>query len=249
MRIPQRPAASLLAVALLASASCVSTPSAPHLPEGSARVLFVGNSLTYTNDLPGLVEAVAAQAGLAAVHTASLTRADYSLEDHWNEGVAQRWLRSQRWEFVVLQQGSSALPQSQIHLRTWTEAFAPRIREAGAVPVLLSVWPSQDRLFDFPNVLQSYTNAAVAVNGTLAPAGDAWVAYGSYRPLYLDGLHPTVLGSYLAAVTLVERLFGVRPLRLPPVIPGVPVDSTIVRALQSAATTALDRNLLQSRAP
>ena len=148
-----------------------------------------------------------------------------------------------------MQQGSSALPASQVHLRTWTEAFAPHIREAGGVPVLLMVWPSQTRLFDFPNVLTSYSNAAAAVNGVLAPAGDAWVAYGQYERLYLDGLHPTILGSYLAAVTLVQRLLGVPPSQLPPVIPGVPVDSATVRALQAAATTALDRNPVALRAP
>lgn len=249
--MPARPLlrAALVALACALPAACLNSATAPHFDAGATRVLFLGNSLTYTNDLPSLVEAVAAQAGVTTLRTASIAKPDYALEDHWNDGVALRWLRDQRWEFVVMQQGSSALPASQVHLRTWTEAFAPHIREAGGVPVLLMVWPSQSRLFDFPSVLTSYSNAAAAVNGVLAPAGDAWVAYGQYERLYLDGLHPTILGSYLAAVTLVQRLLGVPPSQLPPVIPGVPVDSATVRALQAAATTALDRNPVALRAP
>ena len=177
------------------------------------------------------------------VAVASIAEPDYSLEEHWNGGQVARWLRERQWEYVVLQQGSSALPASQDHLRTWTNRFAPLIRAAGAEPVLLMVWPFETRLFDFPNVLTSYRNAAASVDGMFVPAGDAWTAYGSYEPLYNDGLHPTASGTYLAALTLLGRLRGIRPDRLPPNIPGSAVDSATVRALQRAATTALDRNV------
>lgn len=226
----------------LAVVACVSTPTAPRFAPGTTRVLFLGNSLTYTNDLPKLVEALAQLGGVTTLRTAVLARPDYSLEDHWNEGVASQWLKNDRWEYVVMQQGSSALPQSQVYLRAWTETFAPLVRNAGAKPVLLMVWPSQDRLFDFPNVQTSYRNAASAVNGLFAPGGDAWVAYGDFNRLYSDGLHPTIFGSYLAALTVLERVAGVRPTSLPAVIPGVQVDTTTVRALQNAAWTAIQRN-------
>lgn len=222
--------------------ACASAPTAPRFDQGTTRVLFLGNSLTYTNDLPQLVESLARLGGVTTLRTAVLARPDYSLEDHWNEGVAPRWLREQKWEYVVMQQGSSALPQNQVYLRTWTETFAPLIRGAGAKPVLLMVWPTQDRLFDFPNVQTSYRNAATAVNGLFAPGGDAWVAYGVFGRLYSDGLHPTILGSYLAALTVLERVTGVRPTSLPPTIPGSQVDSATVRALQNAAWTAIQRN-------
>ncbi|MCA0375772.1 MAG: hypothetical protein LCH84_08895 [Gemmatimonadetes bacterium] len=231
-----------LAALVLVTTNCASTPTAPRFADGTTRVLFLGNSLTYTNDLPRLVETLAPMAGVSNLRTAVLAGPDFALEDHWNEGVAARWLKNDRWEFVVLQQGSSALPASQVHLRTWTEAFAPLIRDAGAKPVLLMVWPTQDRLFDFPNVQQSYRNAAASVNGLFAPAGDAWVAFGNYSQLYSDGLHPTIYGSYLAALTVLEKVAGVRPDRFPPVIPGASVDSITVRKLQAAAWTAIQRN-------
>ena len=80
------------------------------------------------------------------------------------------------------------------------------------------------------------------MNGLLALAGDAWVAFGNYSQLYSDGLHPMIYGSYLAALTVLEKVAGVRPDRFPPVIPGASVDSITVRKLQAAAWTAIQRN-------
>jgi hypothetical protein len=232
-------------VATTALAGCLHAPvtaTAPELPTGSTRVLFIGNSLTYTNDLPAMVEALARAAGDTQLRVASVAFPDFALEDHWNEGTAPRWLRERSWEYVVMQQGSSALPASQQHLRAWTTQFAPLIRASGAAPVLLMVWPQQNRLFDFTNVLDSYRNAAASVNGIFAPAGDAWSAFGNYDAMYADGLHPTVSGTYLAALCVLERIRGIAPTSLPSTIPGIPLDAATVRALQQAAATALARN-------
>jgi hypothetical protein len=228
---------------------CNSTPTAPGFPDGTVRVLFIGNSLTYTNDLPGMFTAVAEQAGRSDVRAAGIAFADFALEDHWNDGRALSSLAKNRWEYVVMQQGSSALPASQSNLRGWSQQLDPKIRAAGAVPVMYMVWPTIDRPFDFPAVRDSYTNAAFAIDGILAPAGDAWVASGTLNALYAtDGLHPTVKGTYLAVIVLLERLTGIRPELLPATIPGSAIGSDDVRALQRAARTALDRNPARPRA-
>lgn len=239
--------AAMLVPSLLAG--CKSAPTAPGFPDGNVRVLFIGNSLTYTNDLPGMFMAVAQQAGRNDVRAASVAFADFALEDHWAEGTALSSLAKNRWEYVVLQQGSSALAASQTNLRMWSLQFDPKIRAAGAMPVMFMVWPTIDRSFDFPAVRDSYTNAAFAVDGLFAPAGDAWVAYGTPDALYsADGLHPTVAGTYLAALVLLERTVGIRPELLPSSIPGSAIGSDQVRALQRAARTALDRNPARPRA-
>lgn len=231
-----------LTLAAAGAALACGGSSAPTFPDGTTRVLFIGNSLTYTNDLPGLVRSLARLAGNTQLEVAMIAEPDFALEDHWRGSKARSWLSTRKWEYVVMQQGSSALPDSQVNLRTWTEQFAPLIRSAGAEPVLFMVWPSSARLFDFPNVLTSYRNAAAAVNGILAPAGDAWTARGSYDGLYSDGLHPTPLGSYLAAAVLLERLTGIAPSQLGASAPGMSLTENEVRAAQGSATTALSRN-------
>lgn len=240
-------AVTLLAPSLLSG--CNETPTAAGFPDGNVRVLFIGNSLTYVNDLPGMFVAVAEQAGRTDVKAAGIASSDYALEDHWNDGRAPASLEKNQWEYVVMQQGSSALPASQANLRSWSVQFNPKIRAAGATPVMYMVWPTIDRQFDFPAVRESYRNAADAIDGIFAPAGDAWVAYGDVDALYAaDGLHPTVQGTYLAAIVILERITGLRADQLPAMIPGTPVGADAVRALQRAARTALDRNPARPRA-
>ncbi len=213
---------------------------------GTHNVLFVGNSHTYTNDLPAMYRSLARLRGDTALRVASIAQPNYALEDHWTVGAVQRSLAGSQWEFVVLQQGSSALPESQLHLRIWTEAFAPAIRDAGAEPVLYQIWPSASRRFDAEHTLTSYWNAAAAVEGLLAPAGDAFTAalaaVPPLDPYAGDGTHASREGTYLAALVLLERTLDIAPESLPPRIPGASVDSARVRALQQAARIALERS-------
>lgn len=235
---------SQFAALLLTVVACgSSSPAAPSIPVGATRVLFIGNSLTYVNGLPGMFVALAKLGGDQNVYAETVAFPDYALEDHWAQGTARRTLAEHPWEFVVMQQGSSALPESQVNLRTWSLQFAPLIRAAGATPVMYMVWPFASRTFDFPGVLQSYRNAASAINGIFAPAGDGWTAFGDLNALYsADGLHPTVQGTYIAALVLLERIRGIRPDQLPATIPGSSISESEVRALQQAARRALDRN-------
>ena len=171
----------LLVAALLA---CSSDPApAPSLPsemeppgvalEGD--VLFIGNSLTEGNDVPGIVQALADSAHTPGLRTAAITAGGSALEDHWARGTARVAIAEGNWRFVVLQQGPSALPESRANLREWTARFAERIRAAGAQPALYTVWPESERFGFFDDVIESYRLAAQDVHGVELPAGGAWL--------------------------------------------------------------------------
>ena len=53
------------------------------------RILFIGNSLTYSNDLPAMVCAMARSAGRQAT-CESVAKPDYGLEEHWNDARLAR---------------------------------------------------------------------------------------------------------------------------------------------------------------
>lgn len=216
----------------------------PRLP-GTRNILFVGNSHTYTNDLPRMVRDLARSMGDTALRVASVAEANYALSDHYATGVVHAALERSSWRWVVLQQGTSALPESQLHLQTWARAWAPHIRTAGAEPVFYQIWPSSGRRFDAAAALLSYATAATVTEGILAPAGDAFTAALAATPpldpYSGDGLHANREGTYLAAVVLIERMLGIQPESLPPRIPGGAADSARVRRLQAAARVALDR--------
>ena len=197
------------------SGSTASNVLAP--ASGGERVLFVGNSLTEGNELPLLVEALA-RAGGRPVAVDSVTRGGFSLEDHWGLGTQSR-IAGGGYRFVVLQQGPSALAESRVNLREWTRRFDEVIRRAGGRTALYMVWPESYRPQAFPEVSASYRLAAEDVGGILLPAGDAWLAgWQADRELRLygsDGFHPTLLGSYLAALVIYGGLTGAPTTGLP----------------------------------
>jgi hypothetical protein len=120
------------------------------------RVLFIGNSLTYTNNLPRIVEAVFAGAG-ATASTEMVAMPGISLFDHWYSPrrEAEKAVARGGWSTVVMQQGPSAQPESRRDLRSSVKRFAKFIAAAGARPALFCVWPQQSRPEDFDAVIDS----------------------------------------------------------------------------------------------
>jgi hypothetical protein len=175
------------------------------------RVLFIGNSLTSMHNVPALVEQLTGADDIR-VRASSVTRNDFSLDDHWAQGDALRAIARGGWSHVVLQQGPSALPASRVQLRAATKQFDEVIRKAGARTALYMVWPSEARSRDFEAVRESYATAARDVGGVFLPAGEAWRAAWRRDPqlaLYAsDRFHPTVQGSHLAALVIAQRLTG-----------------------------------------
>jgi hypothetical protein len=174
------------------------------------RILFIGNSLTFVNDLPSKVAELASTPGLT-VECQMVAVPDYSLEDHWERGEALRAIRRGGWAFVVLQQGPSALPQSRVQLIDSTKRFDTEIRKAHARTALYMVWPTAPRRGDFPAVIASYTAAAQAVQGILLRVGERFrspppdTALSLYGP---DGFHPTMAGTALAARIITDELMN-----------------------------------------
>ncbi len=231
----------LAVLAALALAAPAGGGQAPPL-----RVLFVGNSLTAANDLPAYVGALAAARG-RALDAKTIAPGGYSLEDHWNAGIAPAELAQGGWDVIVMQQGPSALRESEANLKVWATRFADAARAAGTTPALLTVWPESYRYGELGAVMGSYRRSAKVARAVLLPAGDAWHAAWSCRgslPLYgPDGFHPSRLGTYLAAVVVWARLFHDSPSRAAADLRryGVPLKTApaTARLVRAAAATAL----------
>jgi len=235
-------------LALLGAALALGAPSAAATGPGSLRVLFVGNSLTATNDLPAYVAGLADASGRKLEYR-MITVGGYNLEDHWHLGEARRALASRSWDYVVMQQGPSALPESQVNLQAWAIRFADEARSKGTRPALMTVWPESYRQAALPDVIKSYRRAAGAAGAELLPAGAAWQeAWRCDRRVGLyggDGFHPSPTGTYAAALVVYGRLFRA-PLRTPALeLVGLPARTS--RLLQASAATALERKVVAAR--
>ena len=241
---------ALWLVSIVAAAAAVVTCSAGASTARGAdslRVLFVGNSLTSTNDLPATVAAIGSRRGrLIAVETRA--PGGFALEDHWNLTDVRDELSHGGFDWVVMQQGPSSLPESGENLREWSIVFADAIRAAGATPALMTVWPEWYRRGVFDSVIGNYRRAARDSGSVLLPAGAVWkasLARDRKIPLYgPDGFHPSRLGTYAAAVVVYARLTGSSPVGLPTTVSvggqTYAVKARYARIIQRAAAEALE---------
>src|SRR5688572_4979046 len=74
------------------------------------RVLFVGNSLVYVNNLPATLRALAAaQAAPVRITTATFVAPGGTVAERWKDGHAAAALRSSKWDAIVLQERGGLL--------------------------------------------------------------------------------------------------------------------------------------------
>jgi MYXO-CTERM domain-containing protein len=226
MRLPFR--CALVLGCFLAAAALPAQTARP------LRVLFIGNSLTAGNDVPALVQAMAALQGVDVQYTAA-TPGGYAIEDHWRDGH-HRLLESGGYHLVVLQQGPSTLPESQANLREWAINWANHARRFNTRTALYMIWPVRTQNNGFELVSQSYRNAALAANASLFPAGEAWQQAIRLNPglaLYQsDDLHATPAGSFLAAMVIARGLVSLDPIRVPSSVRGVTVSPQMLASFR-----------------
>jgi hypothetical protein len=228
--------ALLAAFAIACAAPAPALDASPARP--GARVLFVGNSLTEGNNLPGMVAVLSAAAGVP-LQVAAVTIPGAHLGDHLDAGSARR-LETGRWDFVVLQQGPTSRPESRDQLVRDAGRWAKLIRAAGGRPALFMVWPIRDEPEWFDGVHENYALAAERCGGLFLPAGESWRIARRLDPkvaLYSpDGLHPTPTGSYAAALVIFAGLTGRSP-RGAPALDGMSPETADL--LQRAAEQSL----------
>jgi hypothetical protein len=199
------------------------------------RILWIGNSYTYRNDLPRTLTTMALAAGENRVPaiTAVLKGGQYL------RGHAQRpdlpALIAQGWDYVVLQDQSLApleQPDSLVKYGTQLGALA---KQAGATVLLYVTWPRRDTPQTGDAIAASYGRLAASLGATMVPVGAAWQSMRGAMPsaeLYeADGSHPSPIGTYLAASVFYRALYG-RP------VTGLPGVGYQVRANRYHADSA-----------
>jgi len=191
-----------------------------HFLQGQ-NLLFVGNSLTYSHDLPHMVREIAAGLG-QKLETTCLCFPNYGLEDHWNDSKLQKMIKSGNYDFVVFQQG----PSSQVYGRQSLIEYGGKIsalaKKHEVQPAYFMVWPSLAYYQTFEGVIKNHRDAAEAHGAMLIPLGAYWrkLRETNFAPTLYgpDGFHPSKAGSFLAALRIFKTLFPkatLRPLPTP----------------------------------
>lgn len=180
------------------------------LQKTSCKVLFIGNSLTYTNNLPFLVKEEAAFRGFA-MEVKQVTLPNYGISDHLLDGEIQKLILSGNYDYVIIQQGPSSQPYGRETLINYGKVYKQLCDKGGAELVFFMVWPSRKYYHTFDGVIASYHEAAKVCGSMICPVGEVWKEhfdttndFSYYGP---DGFHPSLKGSKVAANLIVDSLF------------------------------------------
>ncbi|MBS1827770.1 MAG: SGNH/GDSL hydrolase family protein [Acidobacteria bacterium] len=202
-------------------------------------ILFLGNSLTYTNDLPKIFTA----SSPVKVYAESVTAPGATLQILYEQTDALRKLHSRKWDYVVLQeQGSLGIAavngqRAVNHPNAffgWSRIWDHEIRAAGAKTVFFHNWVRKPNPEDRPYVDYAFFEIAKQLKATNVPVGIAW-ARMPQDPLYVpDNLHPTIAGSYLTACVFTEALF-----RKPCINPPQGMTEEAARQIRTVAAAAV----------
>jgi len=206
------------------------------LAQDTTCVLFLGNSYTYTNELPLLWAELSGSAGKTAVYDYNAP-GGYWLEDHCSNSISTGKIMQGGWDWVILQEQSQVPTidtfryNSMYPSAEWLDSL---IMLAGGNTMLFMTWgrefggqqwisgyssPPFANFFEMQDSLAAaYNELGAILNAPVAPVGLAWEQAVTMNPtvdLWQDDhSHPTLEGSYLAACVFFGTVFAESPVGL-----------------------------------
>jgi hypothetical protein len=165
------------------------------------RLLFIGNSLTYVQDLPELVANRFRADGFDCEVT-MIAHGGWTLQQHLKEPDVRFNIRYGHYDYVILQEYSHPFVSREQYLDA-VQTLHAWIREAGAKTVLYGTWSLQDEPEQQSEMDRIHREAAQNIRAILAPVGELWWPYQrahSAINMYCeDREHASIAGADFAA--------------------------------------------------
>jgi len=210
----------------------------------SLNVLFIGNSFTARNDLPGLIARLAEASGNHLQHQL-ISVGGASLRTHWNKGHAQNRIKEGDFDYVVLQEQSTLPVKNATRMHENVRLFHEVIRAAGAKTALYMTWARQHAPETQRAITEAYESIGREIGASVVPVGLAWQGFlARYKSPVLhdkDKSHPTLAGSYLAACVFYAAMFTGSPIDFDTGAGGLSDEDT--RVLRQAAQATIENRI------
>lgn len=205
-----------------------STGDATCAPPESLDVLFIGNSYTFTYDLPGLVSMLGTASGIP-IYTEAVTEGGQNLQYHLAQPITAETITGHPWDVVVIQGHSLDTVDNLDGFLEAGQALSTMVVDAGAEPLLYETWArkagheiygSNPNAGGSPEAMQAiiragYLELAGLTGAAIAPVGDTWeqaeIDHPELDRFGPDFHHPSLHGAYLSACVFYAVLTDVTP--------------------------------------
>jgi TPR repeat protein len=193
-------------------------------------ILFLGHSRVYYNNMPDFVRGLADSANAPEKYQITMRALPgATLERLWKDAEVQRLLEEKQWDDVIIQgEAGGLINKSRLaSFLDYGERLIGKARQRGARASIIVQWNYGSQVFKDPTpelmdandrALQNDHRALADLTGAgLMNSGMAWRILSSAEPsIHLDkedGVHPTLQGSYLSALTIFACLSGTHDFR------------------------------------
>lgn len=200
----------------------------PAVADNATKVLFIGSDYVSHNDLPGMLEQLAA-ADDRLIMTGQSTVKGFRLKQHLYLKQTNLMIDQQNWDYVIIQE-HGVLPlekeRREMSMYPAVKRFNKAVARRGGQTVLFLTWgrPKGLKKTRFKNFgqMQSELNKgyqdAAADELMIAPVGEAFHQAldndEGISLLFKGRSTPTLAGSYLAACVVYATLFQKSPFGL-----------------------------------
>jgi hypothetical protein len=183
----------------------------------TVRVLFVGNSYVYYNNLAQMIGLITDSMDTKIICKKSTIGAA-TLEQHWNgsRGLkSKQIIASNKFNIVVIQDNSMWPLEHKDSLLFFGHLFCDYIKANGAKPYLYNTWARKKTPETQTKINEVYSELAKAENAAVVPVGASWALARQSMPnmnlFHPDGSHPSALGTFLIALNFIKKITGALP--------------------------------------
>lgn len=180
------------------------------------RVLFIGNSLTFSNALPQVVQAMA-QTRNHDMEFDMYAPAGYRLAQHIQDAPLLAKIKNGPWDYVVLQEQGQMLALGKDIIAREVEPYAKFLCQTirqfnpnGKIVFYVTPAPKGLEPGVQYTINENYIALAKGNQAMIAPVGQAWaeaLTRFADTQMYSDDIHPNINGTYLAACVFYSVFF------------------------------------------
>ena len=183
----------------------------------TVRILFVGNSYVYYNNLAQMIGLITDSMDTKIICKKSTIGAA-TLEQHWNgsRGLkSKQIIAKNKFDIVVIQDNSMWPLEHKDSLMYFGHLFCDYVKSFGAKPFLYNTWAREKTPETQPKINEVYAELGKLENATVVPVGTSWALARQTMPsmnlFFTDGSHPSSLGTFLIALNFIKIITGTLP--------------------------------------
>ena len=179
------------------------------------KILFIGNSHTYMNDMPELTRRMIEDATGVSCEVFMLAYSSRSLKWHIEEEYfSERFnILHGKYDYCVIQEQAHPMTD-ELDTIKYTTKIVELCKKVNTIPVIFETWAEKAKPENQTEMNRRYRSLSESLGALLAPIGEVWsnvLGVGNIELYFRDGEHASAIGDFLIAMVITKTITGKLP--------------------------------------